>query len=118
MKSLRIAAAMMFLGCGPALAQVGMTTSPTPGLEATSPLGMSPGAPVAPAGIPFGATELASPGISSAVTGSAGMTAGMTGYGVACAVSGIASSGTTNAATYDGGGIATGTSSPGGAANC
>ena len=39
-----------------------MTTSPTPGLEATSPLGMSPGAPVAQTGIPLGATALASPG--------------------------------------------------------
>jgi hypothetical protein len=53
-KSLGIAAAMIFLGCSPAFAQVGMTTSPTPGLEATSPLGMSPGAPVAQTGIPLG----------------------------------------------------------------
>jgi hypothetical protein len=54
MKSLRIAAAIILLGCGPAFAQVGMTTSPTPRLEATSPIGMSPGAPVAQTGIPVG----------------------------------------------------------------
>jgi multidrug efflux system membrane fusion protein len=53
MKSLRIAAAMILLGCSPAFAQIGMTTGPTPGLEATSPLGMSPGAPVAQTGIPL-----------------------------------------------------------------
>jgi hypothetical protein len=53
MKSLWIAATTIFLGCGSAFAQVGMTTSPSPGLEATSPLVMSPGAPVAQTGIPW-----------------------------------------------------------------
>jgi len=58
MKSLRIAAAMILLGCGLAFAQVGMTTSPTRGLEATSPLVISPGAPVAQSRIPSSTTEL------------------------------------------------------------
>jgi hypothetical protein len=122
MKSLRIAAAIILLGCGPAFAQVGMTTSPTPGLEATSPLGMSPGAPVAQTGIPLGATELASPGISAAVTGPEGMIggAGMAGYGTSCPATGSASSGISNTSTYDGGGMGTaaGVSLPGSAAFC
>ena len=39
---------------------------PTPSLSATSPLGMVPSAPVGGTGIPFGATEIASPGVSPA----------------------------------------------------
>jgi hypothetical protein len=58
MKSLRIAVAMILPGCGPAFAQVGMTGSPTRGLDVTSPLGMLPGAPVAQTRIPSGTTEL------------------------------------------------------------
>jgi hypothetical protein len=122
MKGLRIAAAMIFLGCSPAFAQVGMTTSPTPGLEATSPLGMSPGAPVAQTGIPLGATELASPGLSAAATGPAGMIGGtgMAGYGTSCPATAGASSGISNTSTYDGGGMGTaaGMSLPGSAAVC
>jgi hypothetical protein len=122
MRSVRIAAAMMLLGCSPAFTQVGMTTSPTPGLEATSPLGMSSGAPVAQTGIPLGATELASPGISAAVTGPVGMTGGtgMAGYGTSCPATASVSSGISNTSTYDGGGMgmAVGMSLPGSAAVC
>jgi hypothetical protein len=48
----------------PALAQV----TPSP-LGITTPLGIGPGAPVAPAGIPLGATQLSSPGVSPALAG-------------------------------------------------
>jgi hypothetical protein len=77
------------LGCGPACAQVGPigATSPLgmgagspigaagPGspLGMTSPLGIGPGSPVGPVGIPLGATELATPGESSAVSGASPM---------------------------------------------
>ena len=49
--------------CGPAFAQQA-AVMPTPSLSATSPLGMVPGAPVGGTGIPFGATEITSPGVS------------------------------------------------------
>jgi hypothetical protein len=55
------------LGWNPAFAQVGGMG--TPGIAATSPLGMAPGSAVSPTGIPMGATELATPGISPATNG-------------------------------------------------
>ena len=56
--------AASLLGCSSVLAQVGgLGTSP---LNATSPLAIGPGLPVAPAGIPLGATEMAAPGTSPA----------------------------------------------------
>lgn len=63
--------AAVLLGCGSALAQVGgMSISPGPSpLGITSPLGIGPGSPVAPAGIPLGATELAPPGVSPMTSG-------------------------------------------------
>jgi len=128
MKYQWVALVTISLGCSSAFAQVGMTTSPTPGIEATSPLGMSPGmsfgvspgAAVAPTGIPLGATELASPGISPAASG----LAGMTGYGTTCSSTGNASPGisgilgVSSPSTYDGGGMALGTSSSGSMASC
>ncbi|MDQ1421984.1 MAG: hypothetical protein QOJ52_3946, partial [Acidimicrobiaceae bacterium] len=51
-------------GCGPVSAQVGGTASPVPSLSPTSPLGIGPGSPVAATGIPMGATELNTPGVS------------------------------------------------------
>jgi hypothetical protein len=52
------------LGCGSTLAQVGGTgISP---LSATSPLAIGSGSPVAPTGIPLGATEMTAPGTSPA----------------------------------------------------
>jgi hypothetical protein len=48
----------------PAFAQVGGIGSPVPSIGATSPLGIGPGSLVAPTGIPLGATELSTPGVS------------------------------------------------------
>jgi hypothetical protein len=75
-------------GCIPAFAQVGGMGSPTPGIGATSPLGMAADSPVLPTGIPMGATELASPGLSGAPAGAMGMTMGMTRNGTTCLVMG------------------------------
>src|SRR2546421_6731366 len=69
------ATAAVFLGCGSAFAQVGGMAS-SPGLlplGMTSPLGIGPGSPVAPARIPLGATELASPGVSPLTSGASPM---------------------------------------------
>jgi hypothetical protein len=72
MRRLWMTAAMAMLGCSPAFAQVGGTSVPTPGIAATSPLGvlgaLQPGTSVGPTGIPLGATELTSPGISPMLT--------------------------------------------------
>jgi hypothetical protein len=80
----------------PALAQVSLT----PTIGATSPLGMTPGSSVAPTGIPMGATQLASPGLSPLPCSTAGAPS-------------TATSGSTT--TFDGGGLGmgTGTSMPG-----
>jgi hypothetical protein len=71
--------AWAYLGCGSVFAQVAMGTA-TPPLGITSPLGIGPGAPVAPTGIPLGGFELSSPGVSPATAGasSMGLTAGQT----------------------------------------
>jgi hypothetical protein len=122
--------AAVLLGCGSAYAQVGgMSISPGPSLGMTSPLGVGPGSPVAPARIPMGATELASPGVSPMISGtspmapstSSGTTCGGIGgslpqasFGVgassAGASSGMGSSTTggsgTATALFDGGGMA------------
>jgi hypothetical protein len=88
----------------PVFAQIG--DSPTPGLDPTSPLGMTPGSSVPPVAIPMGATELASPGLSPAFTD----TIGMTGTGTACSTMGSSSSGASGSGTpYDGGGLGMGT---------
>lgn len=90
-----VAAAL--LGCGSAIAQVGgMSISPgTSPLGMTSPLGLGPGSPVAPTGIPLGAIELASPGVSPTtagisplgqVTGSATLCSGQTSSGPGSAI--------------------------------
>jgi hypothetical protein len=65
------AMAAAVLGCGSAAAQVG-GTGITPGsspLGMTSPLGIGPGAPVARTGIPLGATEMGSLGVSPLTSG-------------------------------------------------
>lgn len=60
---LPIALSVVFC-CGSAMAQIaGQDPTLTSPLGVTSPLGLGPGMPVAPTGIPMGATELASPGI-------------------------------------------------------
>src|SRR4051794_5833852 len=55
----------LLVGCGSAFAQI----SPGSPLGMTSPLGIGPGSAVAPTGIPLGATELASPGVSPTTSG-------------------------------------------------
>src|SRR3977135_1205371 len=63
----RVVMTAAVLVCGSAVAQVGGTgTSP---LGMTSPLGIGPSSPVAPTGVPLGATELASPGVSPTTSG-------------------------------------------------
>jgi hypothetical protein len=64
------ALAVSLLGGSSASAQVGgVGTSP---LGAASPLAMGPGVPVAPTGIPFGATEMTTPGTSPAPSSTMG----------------------------------------------
>jgi hypothetical protein len=65
-------AAASLLGCGAAHAQARMNVSPLPALGMTSPLGI-PNAPVGQTGIPLGATELATPGVSPTTSGAAPM---------------------------------------------
>jgi hypothetical protein len=102
------------LGCNPAFAQVGGVGIPTPGIAATSPLGMAPGSSVSPTGIPMGATEIVSPGISPMPSG----TLGMSGYGITCSATGSASPETSSASTYDGGGMGMAGSVPRSASIC
>jgi len=90
------------LGCNPVFAQVGGIGSPTPGMGLTSPFGMSAatGSSVGPAGVPLGATELATPGLSPAPPSTLG-----SGFTICSAVVGAP---TTNATgTFDGGGVGT-----------
>ncbi len=56
--------AASFLGCSAAFAQAGGVGSPP--MNATSPLAIGPGMAVGPTGIPLGATEMTTPGISPA----------------------------------------------------
>src|ERR1700746_3779253 len=63
-----VATAAVLLGCGAAYAQAPLNPSPLPPLGLTSPLGI-PNAPVGHTGIPMGATELASPGVSPTTFG-------------------------------------------------
>src|ERR1700738_3615883 len=61
------------------------TVTPTPMMGATSPLGITTGSTSSPAGIPFGATEITSPGLSPLPTGVTGtITIPTTGSGTAC----------------------------------
>lgn len=93
--------------CGPAFAQQA-AVMPTPSLSATSPLGMVPSAPVGGTGIPFGATEIASPGVSPAPLPSTGIIGSTVCSTVGTAPSAMFGS----AATFDGGGVAVGTVTP------
>src|SRR5262245_43362127 len=65
-----MATAAVLLGCGSAYAQARMNVSPLPALGMTSPLGI-PNAPVGQTGIPLGATEFATPGVSPTTSGAA-----------------------------------------------
>src|ERR1700753_3960940 len=97
--------------CNAANAQVSAMVSPTPSLNATSPLGITAGSTILPTGISLGSTEIASPGVRPAplVTG----TVSMPGSGTSCSTLGTSPSGMYGStSTYDGGGIAMGTMSP------
>lgn len=90
------------LGCDPVFAQVGGIGSPTPltpGMGLTSPFGMSAATSgsVGPAGVPLGATELATPGVSPAPPGTLG-----SGFTICSSVVGAGSSAT---GLFDGGGV-------------
>jgi hypothetical protein len=66
-RELIIAILATLLGGNPVFAQIGGIGSPTPGMGLTSPFGMSSAAgSVGPTGLPLGATELATPGLSPA----------------------------------------------------
>src|SRR6185436_15366034 len=81
---------------------------PTPSLSATSPLGMVPSAPVGGTGIPFGATEIASPGVSPAPLPSTGIIGS-----TVCSTIGTAPSTMFgSASSFDGGGVSVGTVTP------
>jgi hypothetical protein len=89
--------AVVLLGCNPSFGQVGGTGNMAPGMGPTSPFGMSSAAgPVGAAGVPLGATELATPGLSPAP-------AGPSGAGVAVCSGMAGSSG--GAGLFDGGGM-------------
>jgi hypothetical protein len=95
-----------------AMAQVGATATPTPTIGATSPLGMATGSAVSPTGIPLGATEIASPGVSPMPTYSTG-TISMPSGGTTCSTSGTSPAGMYGSTTtYDGGGTAAGAAAP------
>src|ERR1700755_3486543 len=97
--------------CNAANAQVSGVVSPTPSMGATSPLGITTGSAVSPTGIPLGSTEIASPGVSPApiVTGMVSMP----GSSTSCSILGTSPSGMYGStATYDGGGMAMGTTAP------
>jgi len=67
MRTLILATTAILLSCAPSYAQMNApgigTTSPL-GISPTSPLGMIPGVSAGSTGIPMGATELMTPGIS------------------------------------------------------
>src|SRR5712692_6966140 len=67
-----MATAAVLLGCGSAYAQARLNVSPLPALGMTSPLGI-PNAPVGHTGVPLGATELATPGVSPTTSGASPM---------------------------------------------
>jgi hypothetical protein len=68
-----VATAAVLLSCGSAYAQARTSTSPLPALGMTSPLGLGPNSPVGRTGIPLGATELATPGVSPTTSGASPM---------------------------------------------
>jgi len=96
----------VLFGCSAAFAQITGTDS-IPPLEATSPLGVGPGLPVAPTGIPLGATEMASPGMSPLTPGASPMAPSdvPTGCFATAAPSAIGTS-SAGISSFDGGGIA------------
>jgi hypothetical protein len=94
-----------------AMAQVTGMASPTPSIAATSPLGLGTGFGVSQTGIPLGATEIASPGVSPAPGATGAMS--MPGSGTTCSTLGTSPSGMFGStSSYDGGGMAVGSAAP------
>jgi hypothetical protein len=121
MKRFWVAAVGLPLLCSPAFAQVevGDPLAAMPTVGVTSPLGISPGGSVGATGIPLGATELTSPGLSPTPTGGVTGTiaiptsGAITTSGTTCSTGGISPSGMYGStASYDGGGMAVGTVTP------
>jgi hypothetical protein len=128
---LSVAVIAVLLPCSAAMAQIapiGSAPGPSP-LGITSPLGLGPGAPVAPVGIPLGATELSNLGVSpttSGVSSTGPVTSSVpfcAGFGSAIpqaslgSTASVGDAGTAMASTFDGGGLtgnAAGTCAPGG----
>jgi hypothetical protein len=111
MRRFAMAAAVVLLGCGSAYARARMNVSPLPALGMTSPLGI-PNAPVGQTGIPLGATELATPGVSPTTSGAAPLL-GATCAGVSPAAAAIGNSATT-ASTVMGSPMTGASAGPGG----
>lgn len=97
----------MLIECSLAVGQTGGAGSPVPGMGATSPLGMTPGSSVPPVGIPLGATEMVSPGLSPSLAA-----AGMAGSDPMCSAMGSPSAGASGSSINDGGGLGMGTGTP------
>jgi hypothetical protein len=94
-----------------AIAQISGMATPTPAIAATSPLGLGASS-VPQTGIPLGATEIASPGVSPPPAGVSSTTS-MPGSGTTCSTLGTSPSGMYgSASTYDGGGMAVGSAAP------
>jgi len=95
-----------------AIAQMSGMASPTPTIAATSPLGLGTGSAVPQTGIPLGATEIASPGVSPAPAGVTGTTL-IPSSGTTCSTLGTSPSGMFGSnSIYDGGGMAVGSATP------
>src|SRR3979490_3280243 len=108
MRWLIAATAWPLLCCSPALAQVGTLTPP---LGVTSSLGTDPAAPVGANGLQEGAAPTVSP-VPNGVTGTVTVPSISSGAG-ACSTVATSPLGTFGSpATYDGGGMATGTTTP------
>src|ERR1700733_98044 len=107
------AALSLFFGNAAFAAQTGMTMA-TPSLGAPSSFGMVPSESVGPNGLPLGA----SPGVGTVPNGLTGtITVPSASSGAACSTVGTWTSGTFGSpTTYDGGGMAAGTTTPAGAA--
>ncbi len=95
-------------------AAMAQTSTSSPGMLPTSPLGIQGSRPVGPAGIPMGATGLATDGVSPLPSGTS-IYGSSTGSNIPCSVAGSSTSGgstsgvsavPSSTGTFDGGGIA------------
>src|SRR5258708_13851911 len=122
MRLLLIVATAWCLCAGPVFAQVEDPLDPltaVPSLGATSPLGIGTNGAVGTTGLPMGATEINSAGVSPAATGSVTGTIALptsgaiTSSGTTCSTGGISASGTFGStARFDRGGAASANAPP------